>query len=47
MENIPPGVHLQLSSKLLIFQLKFSKSRESNVTFLECEENNGNNGIHW
>ena len=27
------------------FQLKFSKSKESNVTFLEAEENN-DNGIH-
>ena len=34
-------------NEILIFQLKFSKSRESNVTFLECEENNGNNGVHW
>ena len=39
--------HLQLTNKLFIFQLKFSKSRESNVTFLESEENNGKNGLHW
>ena len=31
-----------------IFQLKFSKSKESNVTFLECDENNehNDNGVH-
>ena len=31
----------------LFFQLKFSKSKESNVTFVECDENNENGaGAH-